>query len=185
MKKILFALVFVIGSSAFAAEKFDMTLSPSVAPVIKAVTTSCLARRHANAPTYDVAANFAQFKGLSLSFQSTDKALVINTVEVKLGNLATFTIAADELNCLNNTWYRTGEAVVGGPMRAEYSDNSKTYQPNQTVAIEFPVQLAGLPGGPAYELTGKMTVYGTVENQAGDIEAVQAEAPLKITWRGQ
>jgi hypothetical protein len=66
-----------------------------------------------------------------------------------------------------------------------YSDNSKTYQPKSTVALEFPIQLSGLPGGPAYEATGTMTVYGQYENQAGDVEPAEAEVPFKVTWRGQ
>jgi hypothetical protein len=187
LKKFLFALVFVISSSAFAADKFDLNLSPSVGTAINAVTSSCLAKRNAgpgNPPVYDVTANFAQFKGLTFSFPSQEKALVISTVEVRFKGFAV-TIAGDALNCLNNTWYQTGEAVVGGPVRAVYSDNTKTYQPKQTVAIEFPLQLSGLPSGRAYEAKGTMTVYGQFENQAGDVEDAQATVPLTIKWRGR
>ncbi len=187
MKKFLFALVFTISSGAFAAEKFDLTLSPSVVPAIRSTAMSCLAKRNAGPntpPVYDISANYAQLRGLSFSFPNPDKALVISSIDVKLDGYSV-TIAGDALNCLNNTWYQTGEAVVGGPARAVYSDNSKVYEPKQTVAIEFPLYLSSLPAGPAYQKTGTMTVYGQYENQAGEVEAAQETVPLTITWRGQ
>lgn len=191
MKKLIyvfFASTLSLGGCGEAASDFDFQVAPDTAQVIKSTAISCLSRKNATdgvSPTYDVTANFAQFKGLTFSSSNTSKALVLNTIEFKFDGMSTVTVSADALLSLNSIWWEAGEAVIGGPAgRKKYAKPSETYNPATTVKIDCALYLSGLPGGPAYSRSGSVMVYGTFEDDAGNIESAQAMGFATITWRG-
>ena len=192
MKKLIyafFAMSLSLSGCSGSAGDFEFVISPDTTAVIKSTAISCLSKKNAadgdTVPTYDVAANFAQIKGMSFSFSSSTKALVINTIEFKIDGLPTVTVSADQLLSLNSVWWDAGEAVVSGPAgRKKYSDAADTYNPASDVKIDCPLYLSGLPSGPAYQKSGSATVYGTFEDAAGNIESAQSQSFVTVTWRG-
>lgn len=192
MKKLIyafFAMSLSLSGCSGSAGDFEFVISPDTTAVIKSTAISCLSKKNAadggTVPTYDVSANFAQIKGMSFSFSSSTKALVINTVEFKFDGLSTITISADQLLSLNSVWWETGEAVISGPAgRKAYADAAVSYNPASTVKIDCPLYISGLPSGPAYQKSGSATVYGTFEDAAGNIESAQAQSFVTVTWRG-
>lgn len=190
MKKVIyvfFASVLSLSGCGDAAGDFEFTVSPDTAQVIKSSAISCVSRKNAgtDAPTYDITANFAQFRGLTFKFVSTEKALVINTLEFKFEGMSTLTVAADALLALNSVWWGAQEAVVGGPIdRPKYSNPLLKYSPAAEVKIDCALYLGSLPGGNAYSKSGSVTAYGHFEDAAGNIEPAQAMGFATITWRG-
>lgn len=192
MKKLIyafFAMSLSLSGCSGSAGDFEFVISPDTTAVIKSTAISCLSKKNATeggtVPTYDVSANFAQIKGMSFSFSSSTKALIINTVEFKFDGLSTITVSADALLSLNSVWWEAGEAVVSGPAgRKKYSNAALTYNPAPIVKIDCPLYISGLPSGPAYQKSGSATVYGTFEDAAGNIESAQAQSYVTVTWRG-
>jgi hypothetical protein len=189
MKKLIyafFAISLSLSGCSGTAGDFDFVISPDTITVIKSTAQSCLSKKNATTgvpPTYDVSANYARISGMSFSFASTTKSLVIYTIEFKLDGY-TYTAAGDSLLSLNADWWETGEAVVGGPSRKWYSDASKNYTPPTNVKIDCPLFLSALPSGAAYQKSGSATVYGTFEDAAGNVESAQAMGFVTVTWRG-
>jgi len=192
MKKLIysfFAMALSLSGCSGSAGDFEFVISPDTTAVIKSTAISCLSKKAAldtgTSPTYDVAANFAQIKGMSFTFSSTTKALIINTIEFKFDGDSSFTISADQLLSLNSIWWDAGEAVVSGPPnRPKYSNAAVTYSPASSVKIDCPLYLSGLPAGPAYQKSGSATVYGTFEDAAGNVESAQSTSFVTVTWRG-
>ena len=189
MRKLLyifFAVSLSLSGCGGTAGDFDFAISPDTVQAIKSNTASCLSKRSTtdgSTPPNDVTANYAQIKGVSFSYPSTTKSLVIDTIEFKFDGF-TQTVAGDALLALNLQWMEKGEAVVGGPLRPWYSDSAKTYTPAKSIKIDCPLYLSGLPSGVAYQKSGSATVYGRFEDAANNEDPAQAMGFVTVIWRG-
>lgn len=192
MKKLIysfFAITLSLSGCSGGTGDFEFVISPDTTAVIKATAISCLSKKSAQdtgtVPTYDVTANFAQVKGMSFSFTSSTKALIINTIEFKFDGFPTVTVSGDQLLSLNTVWWEAGEAVISGPPgRQKYSKPAETYNPANAVKIDCPLYISGLPSGVAYQKSGSATAYGTFEDAAGNVESAQSMGFVTVTWRG-
>lgn len=175
-----------------ADSDFEFTISPDIAPVIKAKAISCLAAKNAastgTSPSQDLSESYARFQNVSFTYTETTKALNIYSIDIRIEGLSSGTIketiTGDELFALNTIWYTAGEAVIGGPSRPMYKKPTTTYTPATTVTSDCPLILDSLPSGTAYQATITLTAYGYTEDSDGNQEPAQSQTFISVNYRG-